>query len=425
MEIVAEKYEIITELGIGGMGAVFLVRHVDLGVNYALKLLNRSLSEDERFIERFKREASVLLKFTHAGTAQLRDFGRTEDGLYYLAMDYCNGMTLKDVLECDGPYPVKTALRIVLDILDVLERAHAQGILHLDIKPANVMIEEQPDGNNVVRVLDFGTALLKKQLNSEVDGTAMGTPCYMSPEQASADLELDHTSDIYSVGILLHELLTGDVPFEGESVIETLLMQITQPPSPFAVKYGIPEVVEPIVFRAMEKQPGRRYQSAKEFADACRELLDGPLSLEANRPLGPKTEALDLSQMNVEGGEKGEEVRILCLDDNEMILHILQHILEKEGYTVYTAIDCSGIHGYIFNDQVDLLISDINMPGMPGTKICKMLKSQLEDLKIVFFSNIPERELKKHTEENSADGWISKHTKPDEWLSEINRVIKT
>jgi len=423
MRLIADKYEVITELGVGGTGSVLLVRHTDLGVHYALKLLNRDLSEDRRFIETFKQEAEVLLHFSHPGTTQLRDFGRTEDDLYYLAMDYCDGLPLKDVLEKDGPYPVKRGIEICIQILSVLEAAHIKGIIHRDIKPANIMIERDAAGVEQVRVLDFGTALLKKHMGESAEVVAVGTPCYMSPEQAAGDGQLDHRSDIYAVGIVLYELLTGDVPYEGESIIQTLIMHLTQPPAPFAARYGIPHEVEGLVFRALSKKKEDRFESAAEFSKSCQAVLD-----KIKKDLTPSG-AIDLNKKESkeivapQQSEK-EQLKILCLDDNEMILHILQHILEKEGYKVFTALDCSSIHSFLFQEKIDLLVSDVQMPGMPGTKICKLLKKTMQELKVVLFSNIPERELKKCSEENLADGWISKHTKPDEWLAKIKEIIE-
>ncbi len=120
---------------------------------------------------------------------------------------------------------------------------------------------------------------------------------------------------------------------------------------------------------------------------------------------------------------EGDVTTILCLDDDEMVLNIMQHILEKEGFQVYTAVDCSTIHDYLFQKNVSLLVSDVQMPGLPGTKVCRLLKKSMKDLKIVLFSNIPERELEKCANENMADGWISKLKKPNEWLEAIKEVL--
>ncbi len=426
MGIIANKYEVITELGSGGTGVVYLVRHLDLDVNYALKLLNRDLSEDQRFIESFKQEAGLLLNFHHPGTTQLRDFGKTDDGLYYLAMDYCDGTPLNEVLTRDGPYSVRGALEVVVQILDVLSAAHREKIIHRDIKPDNILIEEPESGGERVRILDFGTAVVKKQIVENSSDEIVGTPLYMSPEQAAGDTNLDWRTDIYSTGIVLYELLTGAVPFDDESVVKTLLMHVTQPPAPFAERYGISPDIEKMVLKSIEKKRENRFKSADDFKAACEEALqlykkDGIRKKEA-----PKAETKKASspiKKHVVQEEK-KKTKILCLDDNEMILHILEHILEKEGYEVFTAVDCSAIHGYLFEHNIDLLVSDVQMPGMPGTKVCRLLKKSMKDLKVVLFSNIPERELEKKSKENMADGWISKHKKPDEWLFEIQKVLE-
>lgn len=425
MGLIADKYEIITELGVGGTGTVFLVRHVDLGVNYALKLLNHSVSEDSRFIESFKKEAETLLRFSHPGVTQLRDFGKTSDGFYYLAMDYVDGPSLKDKIEKEGQHSLGESVRIVSDILLVLQAAHSQGIVHRDIKPANILFEKDLGGNDRLKVVDFGTAQIKQHLEQGDEIEVVGTPCYMSPEQAAGEPDIDARSDIHAVGVVLYELLTGHVPFEAASVVQTLLLHLTEEPIPFAERFALPKKIEEIVFRALSKNRKDRYSSAQEFFQVLqffnaesdfneRERSQLQSSQKANpvarrsMPLSPVTTS---------------ETKILCLDDNEMILHILQHILEKEGYKVFTSLDCSSIHDYLFNEKIDLLVSDVQMPGMPGTKICRLLKKSMKDLKVVLFSNIPERELARHADANFADGWVSKCTKPDEWLSTIQKVL--
>lgn len=420
MEIVADKYEVIRKLGEGGTGAVFLVRHVDLNVEYALKLLNKTVSDDDRFIERFKKEASLLLRFGHPGITQLRDFGRTEEGNYYMAMDYCDGVPLKYRLENEICFSYEDTLRIAIQILNVLEAAHTQGIVHGDIKPENIMLEDESEGGIRIRVLDFGTAVLKQQF-AEEEGAIFGTPCYMSPEQAAGEVSLDHRADIYSLGVVLYELLTGHVPFEGENVVQTLLLHLTQPLVSLSKHYGVPVEIEEIVFKALEKTPQARFKTAKEFREACEAVL---------RKIAPEEAKLVAhEQESPESGSEASEpasnevTRILCLDDDEMILNIMQHVLEKEGYEVFTALDCSSIHDYLFQKQISLLVSDVQMPGLPGTKICRLLKKSMKDLKVILFSNIPERDLERHSTENMADGWISKQKKPQDWLEEIQRVL--
>ncbi|MCB0319956.1 MAG: protein kinase [Bdellovibrionales bacterium] len=428
MDLIADKYEIVRKLGEGGTGKVYLVRHTDLNVEYALKLLHRSVSEDDRFIEAFKKEAALLLRFSHQGVTQLRDFGRTSEGQYYMAMDFSEGVPLKFRLEQDGYFSAEESLRITIQILDVLEAAHSQGIIHRDIKPENVMLEADREAAIQVKVLDFGTAVLKQQFSEDEVAALFGTPCYMSPEQAAGQTDSDHRVDLYSLGVVMYEMLTGEVPFEGENVVQTLLMHLTHPPLSLTQTFGVPEEIEKIVLKALQKEPNGRFQNAKEFRLACESALTAlekresgesqMRALEANRAT-----LLGVIPQPVKPVEDDGSTTILCLDDDEMVLNIMQHVLEREGYTVYTAVDCSAIHDYLFQKNVRLLVSDVQMPGLPGTKVCRLLKKSMQDLKIILFSNIPERDLERASNENMADGWISKLRKPNEWLAEIQRVL--
>ncbi len=424
--VIAGKYNILKDLGEGGYGRVYLVQHTDLGVKYALKLLTRSLSEDARFIERFKREAEILIRFTHPGSVQLRDFGRTDEGLYYMAMDFCDGEILQQRIARTGRFPLHQALELMDQILDVLAAAHHSGIIHRDIKPDNVMLVDAGAGNVTVKILDFGIAKLREQVlmdSKSLEGVSIGTPQYMSPEQASGEINLDHRADIYSAGVLFYELLTGEVPFKGTTVVQTLLMHLTKPLQKMSASLGIPENVEAIVRRSMAKEKGERYSSADEFkaaiAEASKKMKHSAqkATIVSGKPV-PLTEVVD----DVPEA-KGSTVKILCLDDNEMILNILKHILEKEGYEVFTATDCSAIHGYLFSHNVELLISDVQMPGLPGTRVCKMLKESLKSLKIVLFSNLPDRELEKLSKESQADDWISKNARPEEWIAKVREIL--
>jgi serine/threonine-protein kinase len=423
--IIAEKYKVLKKLGEGATGEVYLVQHADLDVQFALKILNYNLSSDETFTQLFKQEAGVLQRFSHPGITQLRDFGRNADGRYYMAMDYCPGISLKDVLERDGPYPTRSALRIVSKILTIIGDAHAQGIIHRDLKPGNVMIEDDSLDAERLKVLDFGTAFVREhierdEVNSQQTMHVIGTPCYMSPEQAAGEANLDYRTDIYSIGIILYELLTGEVPFEGTSLVQTLLMQVTQPPPQFARRYNLSTEVENVVLRALEKDKRKRYQSAAEFREDCLEVLKT-----VNRGVFiPQDEVRKLSdEIDSIMDARENATTILCLDDDVMITDILQHILSLEGYEVIVANDCSRLYSQLSSGKVDLLVSDINMPGMSGTRICKMLKKTDQDLKIVLFSNIPERELEARSKASQADGWISKNTKPREWLDQIRAVL--
>ena len=232
MKKIAEKYEVVKELGVGGFGAVYLAKHVDLDSLYAVKILKKDLADDDQFIERFKREAKIITKLVHKNSIQLRDFGKTDNGLY-MAMDYCQGKSLSEVIEQKGRLESTQVLDIAVQVLDVLEDAHKLGIVHRDIKPENIMIEKDSDGSDIVKVLDFGIAKLKESLEGgdqtlTQSGAIIGTAAYMSPEQASGSDEVDYRSDLYSVGVAMYQMLSGKVPFKGKTASGTLMMHLTQ-----------------------------------------------------------------------------------------------------------------------------------------------------------------------------------------------------
>lgn len=415
MSVIAGKYEEISTLGEGASGKVLLVKHVDLGVKYAVKILDKTLCENVRFIDRFKREAEVLLRFSHPGSVQLRDFGKTDQGLYYMAMDYCEGTVLKKILQTERQLEPLRVLDISSQLLSTLIAAHRLGIIHRDIKPENIMLEKNSEGKEVVRILDFGIAKISEMeptSSMTMEGTSVGTPQYMSPEQASGEQNLDSRVDLYAVGILMYEMLTGTPPFTGATVLQTLIMHLTQPAPAFAERFDLPDFLEPLVLKALQKNRDDRYADAAEFKDACRK---------AEQMFSQFVEGKTAEETGAQ--QKPASTKVLCLDDSEMILHIMKHILEQKGLEVVTANSSAAVHQHLFGEGVRLLITDVQMPDMPGTKVCKMLKKSLPDLKVILFSNLPDRELDKLAIESNADGWISKNTKPQEWLEKIDAFL--
>lgn len=426
MELIAGKYEVIREIGKGSYGKVYLVKHAILGIPYALKLLSHSIGDDQPFLERFKQEAAILQRFSHPGSIQLRDFGQTEDGQYYMAMDFCDGKPLAVVIDECGQLKPLDALNITQQVLVVLDAAHNFGIVHRDIKPENIMIEKNDRGEDVIKILDFGVAKLKRSLPSDsgstLKGTSIGTPYYMSPEQAAGEEGLDHRADIYSVGIMLYEMLTGNVPFKGDTVLVTLLMHITRAPKPFAADLKLPQSLEDLVFKAIQKDKDHRFSSVQEFLNACVSVSN---ELKGQWSPAPEQHVSAGDQSDSAASKGKPATKILCLDDNEMILQILKHVLTQQGYEVFTATDYTAIHEYLFDKKASLLLCDVQMPGIPGTKICQMLKESLTDLKIALFSNLPDRDLEKLAKQSHADDWISKNQTPDQWIRRIKEIIST
>jgi eukaryotic-like serine/threonine-protein kinase len=268
--IIDGRYRVVRRLGSGGMADVYLAEDQQLGRQVALKLLYRHLAEDAQFVERFRREASSAAGLQHPNIVGIFDRGEW-DGTFYIAMEYVEGRTLKDVIRERGPAPAEAAVDVVLQILRALRYAHQRGIVHRDIKPQNVLIDE--DGR--VRVTDFGIARAGASDMTET-GSVMGTAQYLSPEQAQGRA-VDGRSDLYSTGIVLYELLTGRVPFDAESPVSVALKQVSEPPvPPRELNPEIPPALEAVVLRALEKDPARRFADADEFIEALHAARAAP-----------------------------------------------------------------------------------------------------------------------------------------------------
>jgi len=253
------RYKIIRKLGSGGMANVYLAEDQELGRRVAIKILNERHANDDQFVERFRREAKNAAGLSHPNIVAIYDRGEAE-GTYYIAMEYLDGRSLKELIIGRGPAPVHVAIDYARKILDALRFAHRNGIVHRDIKPHNVIV----DAEGRVKVTDFGIARAGTSQMTEV-GSIIGTAQYLSPEQAKG-APVDQTSDLYSVGIVLYELLTGKVPFTGDSPVEIAMKHISAiPDPPSALRSDVPEDLDLIVLRALGKTSEDRYPSAEEM----------------------------------------------------------------------------------------------------------------------------------------------------------------
>ncbi len=267
------RYRVLKRIGSGGMAEVYCVEDQQLGRRVALKLLHRRFADDEQFVERFRREASSAAGLSHPNIVGIFDRGEW-DGTYYIAMEFVEGRTLKDIVRERGAAPPEAAADITLQILRALRFAHQRGIVHRDIKPHNVLI----DNDGRVRVADFGIARAGVSDMTET-GSVMGTAQYLSPEQAQGK-PVDARSDLYSTGVVLYELLTGRVPFDAESPVSVALMQVSEPPvPPMEVNPEVPPALDAVTMRAMEKDPARRYQDADEFIAALESARKAPMEI--------------------------------------------------------------------------------------------------------------------------------------------------
>ncbi|WP_434299227.1 serine/threonine-protein kinase [Corallococcus exiguus] len=270
--ILNERFRILETLGAGGMGRVYKAMQAPLDRLVALKVLNPQYSgegKDPGFQKRFFLEASVTAKLRHPNTVTVIDYGKTEDGIYYIAMEYLEGLTLSQLLTQEGPLPWERALAIGQQVARSLREAHKVGLIHRDLKPANVMVLNQEADHDVVKVLDFGLvksfsgdASMKEDTTLTQAGVILGSPQYMAPEQARNIA--DPRSDVYSLGVVLYQVLMGRPPFQAAQSIDVIVKHINDPPPPFYTvwpDHNVPAEVEALVMKCLAKRPVDRYAS--------------------------------------------------------------------------------------------------------------------------------------------------------------------
>ncbi len=267
--IVDGRYRILDRLGSGGMADVYRAEDIELRRQVALKFLHQRFAEDPEFVERFRREATSAAGLQHPNVVGIFDRGDW-DGTPYIAMEYVRGRTLKEIVNDHGALEPRLAANLTIQILTATAFAHRNGIIHRDLKPHNVLVDE--DGR--AKVTDFGIARAGASDMTET-GSIMGTAQYLSPEQAQGH-PVDERSDLYSIGVVFYELLTGIVPFDHESTVTIALKHVSEAPvPPMQVNPAVPPALDAVAMRALRKEPGARYQTADEFIGALQSALSG------------------------------------------------------------------------------------------------------------------------------------------------------
>ena len=350
-------YRVLSLLGKGGMGEVFLAEDTRLHRKVALKVLLPEVAQDTEKLARFEQEARAASALSHPNAAHIYEIGEA-NGRHFLAMEYIEGETLEKKLS-GVPLPMAEILAIGAQVADALEAAHTRRIVHRDVKPANLMID--PQGH--VKVLDFGLAKILPAAGTEITessqlatqfltsgGVVLGTVSYMSPEQALGR-DIDHRTDLFSLGVVLYQMASGKLPFTGASAQETLARILHSPPDALGrLNYELPEEFERIVRKCLEKDRERRYQSAKELLVDLRGLERTPAS-------GGTTEKA-----------RSGAIRAVIVDDEELARHLLREYLTQAGGVEVIAECANGFEAVktIAERKPDLVVLDVPMPKLDG-----------------------------------------------------------
>jgi serine/threonine protein kinase len=328
-----DKYLLEHRLGVGGMGTVYRARHVLIDRAVAVKVLNQRLVEDEAARLRFHREAKAAGRLQHLNAVAVTDFGQTSEGYVYIVMELLEGRTLREILAREAPIETARAVSIMLQIAAAVAAAHEAGVIHRDLKPANIFVTQSADSPSIVKVLDFGIAKLAAETLDDDEpktltqlGVMIGTPRYMSPEQCNG-LELTPAADVYSLGVILYEMLTGTVPFGGSTPLAIALKHASEyPRPPKEIVSSIPDELQTLVLHALEKSPEDRPTTAAEFRSELLALTE-KLGLEHHALIS----SADIAALRVAGTESPSgrlvvdlsrlrEGRVLTSGNNEITL---------------------------------------------------------------------------------------------------------
>lgn len=321
--VLAEKYRILNEVGRGGMSVVYKGVQEFVDREVAIKILQSQLVSDPTSVKRFQQEAQAASLLKHENIIKMYDFG-IHDGRPYLVMDFLVGDSLSDIIRRDNQVDCERAIKIFIQATDALAHAHRHGVIHRDLKSSNIMLVDEDGKTDVAKVVDFGIAKLlpnsgRQSQNLTQTGEIFGSPIYMSPEQCMGHI-LDARSDIYSMGTMVYESLTGYPALMGKTIVETMEMQVRETPKPFSEirpDLQLPKEMETIVLRALEKKPDNRYQSMEEFRDALvhvgkilanRKGTVSPRTTLTNM-LPPEKGGQDLSRARINSGSESMKLK--------------------------------------------------------------------------------------------------------------------
>src|SRR5215204_749397 len=404
--IIDQRYEVRTLVGSGGMADVYLAGDEVLGREVALKLLKDRYAENEEFVERFKREATSAAVLSSPFIVPIFDRGETEDGTYYITMEYLPGGTLKDRIMATGALRPQEAVEVALQVAEALKTAHARGVVHRDIKPRNILITD----SGHIKVTDFGIARAAEATTVSDLGDILGSVKYMSPEQAAGE-RVGAASDLYSLGVVLYEMLTGRVPFEVETPADVAVEHSGgPPPHPREVNPEVPEGMDALVMRLLAADPNDRYGSAAQLIKDLRRVRDGLSPLvslgEDVTTAAPGTREASRLPASAPGatGPQGRRRRkwFLILAASVALLALLSSVGGAVGWNP-------------LGDPGTPSIPEIlrGAPGGPSEEVGKK-RSRPEEVKVPGVEGLTEQEARERLAEAGFDTEVRDRTSPEE-----------
>ncbi len=403
---IRNRYEVIEHLGDGSTATVYKAIDTRLGRDVALKVLLPQVRDATR--KRFFHEASAVAQLNHPNIMSIYDSDEDDDH-YFLVVEYVAGKSLAAYIPSAPEQVVNLGNQIAL----ALNYAHERGVIHRDIKPANIKVTLEGQ----VKIMDLGLALGRESKRMTAEGMIIGTPAYLSPEQAQGHT-LDHRTDIYSLGIVLYEMLTGQLPFDADDIRALLIQQVRQPaPPPRLIVPEIPASLEQVILKALEKQPARRFQSCRIMAEALQDSLNALTPPDAPTLPRRPTEAVPHS------GQRA--TRLLLADDHNVLRKALASSLEAraEFLVIGEANDGDSALQQTLTLMPDVLLLDLNMPGRGGLDVLPEIRSRAPGVKVLVLTGREEEGYIVRALRAGAHGYILKATDESELSDAISKVM--
>ena len=410
---IAERYELESRLGTGGMGTVWKAKDRLLDRTVAIKLLHDDLSADSDAMQRFKREARAAARLAHPSVVTVHDTGETpsdepfvDDDIPYIVMEYVDGESLHDLIRQRGPLSIEDVIRIARSTLAALAHAHGRGLVHRDIKPANILLDSK---TGAAKVVDFGIAKgLDDRSALTQTKSLIGTASYMSPEQVKGE-NATPASDLYAVGCLLYCCLAGEPPFGGDSAITIAMRHLNDAVPPLRSRRpDVPASFEAVVMKALEKEPLRRFASAQEMAQAVAVIDPGE---------GPSTEIWTEEAT-------GERIKVLLVDDHNLILHALAAIIvpEPDMEVVGTATTAQEGKALARSLRPDVVLLDYHLPDGDGVSVAQEILGERPQTKVVMLTATTSDLVLVAAIEAGCAGFVPKETADEEVIAAVRAV---